>query len=227
MICYVVTETRGKYDEMDCHAVKHDLEQLCGDLCLVMSYSQVTREFIEDARPWAICHSGKATPFEEYDVLEHEGYRWLIRESGIPQIGFCGGKNIIVEMFGGAGEKMRPLRLDDPDLAPQYRPGWFKEWGVWPVDIVADDPLFTGLTSPIHVWEMHCGETIRIPDGFRLLASSADCRVQALVHDDLAIYGTQFHPERRQGGYPDGFRVLTNFFALARERAGRPHDPTA
>ena len=48
MICYVVTETRARYDEMDCHAIKHDLEKLSGDLCLVMHFSQVTRERIED-----------------------------------------------------------------------------------------------------------------------------------------------------------------------------------
>ena len=218
MICYIVTETREKYDAMDCHAVKHNLEKLSGDVCLVMNYSQVTCEFIEEARPWAVCHSGKSTPFEEYDVIEHEDYRWLIMESGIPQIGFCGGKNIIVEMFGGEAGRMRELRPDDPDLAPQYRPGWFKEWGVWPIEIVADDPLFEGLSSPMRIYVMHCGETKVIPDGFRLLASSADCRVQALVHEELPLYGTQFHPEVRQAHYPDGFRVLSNFFEIARKR---------
>ncbi len=219
MIIYIVTDTRVKYDGNDCHAIKHDLEKLSGDMCLVMHFSQVTRERIEEIEPWAVCHSGKSTPPEEYGVLEHEGYRWLITQSGIPQIGFCGGKNLIVEMFGGAAERMRRLRPDDPDLAPQYRPGWFKEWGVWPIEIVEDDPLFEGLTSPMRIWVMHCGETTVIPDGFRLLASSADCRVQALVHEELPIYGTQFHPEKRQEGYPDGFRVLSNFFDIARERA--------
>ena len=217
MICYIVTETREKYDEMDCHAIKHDLEKLSGDLCLVMHFSQVTREFVDDVRPWAICHSGKSTPLAEYDLMEHEQYRWLITESGVPQIGFCGGKNIIVEMFGGSTGRMRELRPDEPDLAPQYRQGWFKEWGVWPIEIVADDPLFAWLDSPIRVWVMHCGETTMIPEGFRLLASSADCRVQALVHEELPLYGTQFHPEKRQEGYPDGFRVLSNFFDIARE----------
>jgi len=227
MIFYIVTETREKYDGMDCHAIKHDLETLSGDLCLVMNYSQVTRERIEQIDPWAVCHSGKSTPVEEYDVLEHEGYRWLITESGIPQIGFCGGKNIIVAMFGGELKRMRPLRDDEPDLAPQYRPGWFKEWGVWPIEIIADDPLFEGLTGPLRIWVMHCGETTVIPEGFRLLASSADCRVQAIVHETLPIYGTQFHPERRQEEYPDGFRVLSNFFGIARERAQSPERSTA
>jgi len=219
MVIYIITETREKYNGMDCHAIKHDLEKLSGDMCLAMHYSQVTPELIAELRPWAVCHSGKSTPFEEYDVLQHRGYRWLVRESGIPQIGFCGGKNAIVAIFGGSAGRMRELRPDDPDLAPQYRPGWFKEWGVWPIEIVAEDPLFDGLTSPMRIWVMHCGETSVVPDGFRLLASSADCRVQALVHERLPIYATQFHPERRQEEYPDGFRLLSNFFNIARERA--------
>ena len=55
------------------------------------------------------------------------------------------------------------------------------------------------------------------PD-LRLLAISRDCRVQAFVHRSRPVYGTQFHPETPLKAYPDGFRVLRNFFRLARER---------
>ncbi|MGD9496308.1 MAG: gamma-glutamyl-gamma-aminobutyrate hydrolase family protein [Armatimonadota bacterium] len=221
MICYVVTETRAKYDEMDCHRIKQDLERLSGDLCLVLHYTQVTCAFVEQARPWAVCHSGGATPHTEYDVLEREDYRWLIRQSGIPQIGFCGGCQLIAEVFGGVVEPMRPLRPDEADLAPDYHPGAFKEWGVWPVHIVQGHPLFEGLESPLLVWEMHRSEIKRLPEEFRVLASTDECRVQAMVHEQMPLFGTQFHPERRQEGYPDGHRLLTNFFAIAREHAGR------
>ena len=221
MICYIVTETRAKYDEMDCHAIKHDLEKLSGDLCLVMHYVQVTRAFIDEVRPWALCHSGGVTPHNEYDVLEREDYRWLIRESGIPQIGFCGGHQLIAEMFGGEVAPMRPLARDEADLAPHYHQGAFKEWGVWPVRIVEEHPLFDGLESPLRVWEMHRSEIKVLPDEFRVLASSGDCRVQAMVHRELPLFGTQFHPEKRQEGYADGHALVANFLGIAREAAGR------
>ncbi len=137
MICYVVTETIEKYREMQSHELKLDLERLSGDRCLVMHFSEITREFIDEVRPWAICHSGGSTAHDEYDVLEREDYRWLIRESGVPQLGFCGGCQLIAEMFGGEVAPMRPLADGEPDLAPDYHQGSFKEWGVWPVRVVA------------------------------------------------------------------------------------------
>ncbi len=218
MICYIVTETREKYDEMDCHAIKHDLEKLSDDLCLVMHFSQVTREFVDDVRPWAICHSGGSTPHDEYDVLEREDYTWLITESGVPQIGFCGGHQLIAEMFGSEVGTMRELRDDEADLNPDYHPGLFKESGVWPVRIIAEDPLFEGLPELIRVRQSHRSEVKQLPASFRLLASSADCEIQAIVHEEMPLYGTQFHPESRLENYPDGHAIVSNFFGIARER---------
>jgi len=220
MICYVVTETRERYDAMDCHTIKHDLEKLSGDMCLAMHYSQITREFIDTVRPWALCHSGGVTAHTEYDVIDRPDYRWLITESGIPQIGFCGGHQFIAEMFGCQVGTMRELRAGEADLHPEYHPGLLKEWGVCPVDILADDPLFAGLGSPVLVREAHRSEIKQLPEGFRLLASTADCRIQAMVHEELPLYGTQFHPESRLEHYPDGHAIVSNFFAIARERAG-------
>ena len=219
MICYIVTETWERYCEMDCHAIKHDLERLSGDLCLVMHFSQVTRERIEDVQPWAICHSGGGTPHEDYDLLQRDEYTWLITQSGIPQIGFCGGHQLIAELFGAPVGTMRELGPGEADLNPGYYPGLFKEFGVWPVEIVAEDPLFEGVGNPILVRESHRSEIKQLPDGFRLLASSADCRIQAMVHETLPLYGTQFHPESRLEHYPDGHRIVANFFRIARDRA--------
>jgi GMP synthase-like glutamine amidotransferase len=221
MILYIVTETREKYDGMDSHGVKHDLEKLSEDMCLVMHYSQVSREFIDEVRPWAALHSGGTTPHPDYDVLDHEGYRWLITESGVPQLGLCGGHQLIAEMFGSTVDSMRELREDEADLNPAYHPGLFKESGVWPVEIVAEDPLFEGLTSPIRVRESHRSEIKDLPEGFRLLASTPDCEVQAMVHEEMPLYGTQFHPEMRVEGYPDGHTLVANFFDIARDRAQR------
>jgi GMP synthase-like glutamine amidotransferase len=217
MICYVVTETREKYDRHDPHAIKHDLEKLSDDLCLAMHYSQISRDFVHEMQPWAICHSGGTTPHPDYDVLDHEGYRWLITESGVPQFGFCGGHQLIAEMFGSEVDSMRELREDEADLHPEYHPGLFKEWGIWPVNVVAEDPLFEGLPNPVRVRQAHRSEVKQLPEGFRLLASTPDCEVQAMVHKEMPLYGTQFHPESRMEHYPDGHAILRNFFEIARE----------
>lgn len=218
MICFIVTETIDKYRDMDCHRAKHVLERCSGDVCLVLHYSQVTRELLEELRPLALCHSGGVTGHEEYDILQREEYRWAIVDSGIPQIGFCGGHQLIGQMYGAEVQPMRELREDEHDPCPDYHPGWYKEWGVHPVRIVAEDPLFAGFDGVVRVREAHRCEIVGVPEGFRLLASTDGCINQAMVHEQRPTYGTQFHPESASDDYPDGWRVLENFFAIARER---------
>jgi len=218
MICYIVTETADKYRDMDCHRIKHTLERCSADVCLVLHYTQVTRALLEELRPVALCHSGGVTPHAQYDILQRPDYRWAIMQSGIPQIGFCGGHQLIGEMYGAQVQPMRELRADEPDLCPDYHPGWFKEWGVYPVRIVATDPILAGFDQIIRVRQAHRSHLTTLPDGFRLLASTDECPVQAMVHEGQLIYGTQFHPETASEDYPDGWRLLENFFALARGR---------
>jgi GMP synthase (glutamine-hydrolysing) len=112
---------------------------------------------------------------------------------------------------------MGPVTDDEPDHNPGYHPGLYKEWGMYPVRIVADDPLFAGLGPVIRVPEYHMDEVKVLAPELVLLASSARCRVQAYRHRDKPLYGTQFHPEKTEEAYPDGKRVLENFFGIARE----------
>ena len=64
--------------------------------------------------------------------------------------------------------------------------------------------------------EYHAWEVKSLGRQLRLLASSDTCRVQAFVHRRRPVYGVQFHPEQSSRKYPDGFKVLRNFFRLAR-----------
>ena len=218
MIFFVVTETDQKYrNGAGAHKVKLTLEKYAKDMCMVLHYSQLSRKLIEALRPWAICHSGGGTPHDEYDVLTHRNYRWVTRSSGIPQMGFCGGHQIIAAHYGGVIAHMRLVRPDEPDYNPAYYPGHFKESGYYPVRILKRDPLFKGLPKVIRVREAHRSEVRELPPVFELLASTKDCRVQAYVHKRKPIYGTQFHPEGSIDEYPHGFTVLRNFFGIARE----------
>lgn len=68
----------------------------------------------------------------------------------------------------------------------------------------------------VRVQEYHAWEVKSLGRRLRLLASSDTCRVQAFVHRSRPIYGVQFHPEQASENCPDGFKVLRNFFRLAR-----------
>ncbi|MCE5217105.1 gamma-glutamyl-gamma-aminobutyrate hydrolase family protein [bacterium] len=138
--------------------------------------------------------------------------RATIRETSLPMIGFCGGCQIISGAFGGAISQMRPLREGEADPNPRYTPGIFKEWGFMPVRVTQRDPLFEGLGDQFVVREMHAWEITRLPECFEVLASTDACRVQVIRHKTRPLYGTQFHPEHATDEYPDGRRLIRNFF---------------
>lgn len=222
MILFVATETAEKYRNGGGHKTKMTLEDHAKDHCLVVHYKQVNRKLLRDVQPWAICHSGRGTPFEEDEVLTTPGYRWAIRNSGVPQIGFCGGHQIIAACFGSRLDNMRPVGPNEADHNPAYHPCLFKEWGIYPVRVVRRDPLFRGLPDVFRVQEYHRQEVKKLARDLVLLASSADCRVQAFVHRSKPVYGTQFHPEASTENSPDGFQILANFFRIARAHARKP-----
>ncbi|OPZ86469.1 MAG: Aminodeoxychorismate/anthranilate synthase component 2 [bacterium ADurb.Bin429] len=215
MILYILTDIPEK-EAGGNNYVRLALQAASGDLCLVARYNQVSLALLEELRPWAVCHSGGGASYDTYDILRCETYRAAVLGWRGPQIGFCGGHQLLAAFHGGVLDHMGPLREGEADHNPDYHPGLYKEWGVYPVRMVTPDPLFDGLGEVIHVPEYHMDEVKELPADFILLASSARCRVQAYRHRDKPLYGTQFHPEKLVEGYPDGKRVLENFFAIAR-----------
>ena len=225
MILYVVTDTYEKYGQGSVwFTVRNTLEKIAGDACIVLHYTQLDLETVNRIRPWAICHSGGATDYKDYDVLSKESYRRVILEYDAAQIGFCGGHQILASYFGSTLGPMRKLMPDEPDLS-SYNPGQFKEWGVYPVRVLKPDPLFRECGKVLRVQEYHYWEVKRLGPELVLLASSRECRVQTFRHRSKPIYGTQFHPEQSSDAYPDGTKVLTNFFRLARHASGIPQKP--
>jgi len=218
MILYIVTESAEKYQVGNWHRQKLVLEKTAGDVCLMLHYKQVSLKVLRELKPWAVCHSGNSTPFEDYDIRRTAGYREVVLKSTIPQLGICGGHQLIAGFYGSTLGLMRKIKGDDSDHNPKYHPGEFKEWGVYTVNVAQDDPLFAGLGSKIRVQQFHRSEIKRLGKGLVVLASSPDCRVQAFVHRRKMIYGVQFHPEEASEAYPDGFVVLRNFFKLAASR---------
>lgn len=221
MFVFVVTDSPENARSSGFYATKFTLEDLANDWCIMLGYGQIDLDLLAKLRPWAIVHSGGGASYDTYDVLERESYRRVITESDLAQIGLCGGHQIVATQFGGTLGHIRRVHEEEPDLSPGYHAGWYKEWGVYPVRIVERDPLFDGLGDTIRVQEYHMDEVKELGSDLRLLASSRDCRVQALVHRAKPVYGTQFHPECASEQYPDGFQVLRNFFRIAREHDRR------
>ena len=100
---------------------------------------------------------------------------WIQRIK-IPLLGICFGHQLIGLQFGGFVKKMK----EDRDFQD--------------VEVFEESALFERLPPIIQMREDHC-EFASVPKGFKLLASSDTCFNEAMQHNELPIYGVQFHPE--------------------------------
>ncbi len=98
---------------------------------------------------------------------------------GIPILGICYGLQVMSEMLGG--------NVTCPEK---------KEYGLQNIDI--DDRtsvLLKDVSDHSQVWMSHGDSVDRIPEGFRVTASTPTCPYAAVENDAKKFYGVQFHPE--------------------------------
>ncbi|MCD6547654.1 MAG: GMP synthase subunit A [Nanoarchaeota archaeon] len=124
--------------------------------------------------------------FEDYKLGNLEDYMNL----GVPILGICVGMQFIAKFFGG--------ECGSADI-PEY--------GKTEIKILNFDDLFDGLPKRFTAWESHNDEVKQT--NLEILASSQNCKIQAIKHNSLPIYGVQFHPEVEHTEY--GVKIFENF----------------
>ena len=124
-----------------------------------------------------------------------EKLNW-IKEAKVPVLGICFGHQVIGLLYDAFASKMKEDR----------------SWQV--VEAFVDSPIFNRLPDEVEMMEDHC-ETISIPFGFELVASSDACVNEAMQHEERPLYGVQFHPEV-SGNH--GRIVLENFVNICLEK---------
>ena len=110
----------------------------------------------------------------------------VVFELGVPLLGICYGLHTMAAQLGGKVE-----------------PSDEKEFGYAEVGLSGHSELFEGITDRINdqgkavldVWMSHGDKVTRLPDGFKLVASTASAPVSAIADDERHFYGVQFHPE--------------------------------
>ena len=109
---------------------------------------------------------------------------------GVPTLGICLGAQMLAHETGGRVRTM-PAGPEIGLCSVRFSPD------------AADDPLFGGLgADELPVVQWHWLEADALPDGARVLASSASCRTQAFRLGEAA-WGVQFHPEALAGTAAD------------------------
>ena len=115
-----------------------------------------------------------------------------IWQLGIPVLGVCYGMQLMVQQLGG--EVLRAER---------------GEYGKASLEI--DDPtdLLTNVEDGTTMWMSHADSCSTLPDGFEVLAHTANTASAAIAHHDKKMYGVQFHPEVVHS--VGGMAMLRNF----------------
>ena len=145
-------------------------------------------EAVRALRPCGLVLSGG--PSSVYDVGAPMADPGML-ELGIPVLGICYGLQLIVHQLGGTVE-----------------PAARREYGHARVELVEETALFRGLPREIEVWMSHGDEALRLPEGFRKTASTANA-LAGIANEERRVWAVQFHPEvahTRQG-----LELLRNF----------------
>ena len=198
-VTLVVTEHSGALSpETLAHyeAVRGRLELAAGEPVRTVQYEEVAS--LEGAD--AVVLSGSFAPWAAHvpDALERLGD--AVRSYEGPVLGICAGMQLQARFAGGTvGHSPAGL-----------------ETGFATVEVLEPDGLFRGLPPRIDVYQHHGDEIEELPGGFRVLARSETCAIEAIAHTARPWWGTQFHPEAFDDEHPLGERILRNFFALAR-----------
>lgn len=107
-------------------------------------------------------------------------------KAGVPYFGVCLGMQILVKAGGGEIFKNEVKEIGWRDQEGKYFEIELTKAG-------KQDPLFSGLSSSLKVFHLH-GETVRLTDRMKLLATGKHCKNQVVKINSNA-YGFQGHIE--------------------------------
>ncbi len=111
---------------------------------------------------------------------------------GTPVLGICYGMQLMAHVLGG---RVAP--------APQ------REFGHATVTITGSAALFANVPPAIRVWASHGDFVAAAPDGFSVVATSANAPIAAISDPTRALYAILFHPEVVHT--ESGLEILRNF----------------
>ncbi len=157
-------------------------------------YSEIRPYFIrpEEIRklnPRGLIFSGgPASVYSEGAPLPDEA----IFSLGIPILGICYGLQVMAHLLGG-----------------KVAPASHREYGPAELQVRQPSPLFRDFPSTSKVWMSHGDRVEVLPEGFEVLAETANAPMAAVGSESQRVYGIQFHPEVAHTEH--GITLLRNF----------------
>ncbi len=111
----------------------------------------------------------------------------------LPLLGVCYGAQYLSHNFGG-----------------EVKPSNTREYGRAMLTLgETGDPLLKGMSPCTQVWMSHGDTIVRIPDNYKIIASTEEVKVAAYHIEGEQSWGIQFHPEVYHS--TEGTQLLRNF----------------
>ena len=180
----IVLDFGGPYS----HLIARKVREL-GVYCEVMP-STKTVEYLKNKKPLGIILTGGSSSVyaEGSPLCAAELFK-----AGIPILGIGYGAHLMAHLNDGA--------VSRPDKSEQ---------GKITLNISStSSPLLNGVKPVSTCWMTHTDEISKVPSGFTITASTADCSCAAMENPDKKLFGVQFHPETARTDC--GTKVLSNF----------------
>ncbi|MEN4006459.1 MAG: GMP synthase subunit A [Methanobacterium sp.] len=121
-----------------------------------------------------------------------------VKELDLPILGICLGHQIIAQAYGG-----------------EVGAAGIESYAKIEINIKDEDDIFKGLGDSMKVWASHKDEIKKLPEGFKILADSPICAIEAMKHEKKPLYGIQFHPEVYHT--ENGPKLFENFYNVCKE----------
>ncbi len=139
--------------------------------------------FVREYAPKAVILSGShASAYEDSTLKAPQA----VFDLGVPVLGICYGMQTMAQQLGGKVEA-----------------GKVREFGYAEVRARGHTRLLDGIEDfrtpqghgMLRVWMSHGDKVVRMPPGFKLMASNAACPIAGMADEARGYYAVQFHPE--------------------------------
>ncbi len=109
----------------------------------------------------------------------------------LPMLGICYGLQLMAYKLGGKVERAER-----------------REYGFAQLEISQPSQLFSGIESPLRVWNSHGDHVAQLPPGFRVTGRTENA-ISAIENPEARMYAVEFHPEVRHTA--SGAEILRRF----------------
>ena len=169
-------------------------------------YTQLIARRVRELNVYCEIHPYNKVPnLDEYIGVILSGSPASVRNEDAPQVdlsqikgkkpllGVCYGAQYLSHNFGG-----------------EVAPSGTREYGRAMLTVAeSNDPLLKGLSTTTQVWMSHGDTIVRVPDNYKIIASTESVRVAAYHIEGEQTWGIQFHPEVYHS--TEGKELLQNF----------------